>query len=108
MRINNTPPIAPLPLVVPTTTNLLEKGSLTLTSSASASTRVESPVGGPQVATILPSYSTNAGGKSYSASVEETGATYVASVEVPPEASASGSSIQAAENNLNARIDALV
>lgn len=53
-------------------------------------------------------YSDTVGGKSYSGSVEESSGEYVASVPNLPGASASGASVQSAENNLNAVIDALV
>jgi hypothetical protein len=53
------------------------------------------------------SYSTTVSGKSYTGSVVETGDTYVASVPNPPGSSASGSSVQAAENNLNIILDTL-
>jgi predicted RNase H-like HicB family nuclease len=60
------------------------------------------------VATLAASYSTTVGGKNYSGSVEESGGTYVASVGNLPGASASGSSVQSAENNLSIKIDELV
>jgi predicted RNase H-like HicB family nuclease len=47
------------------------------------------------------------GGKSYSGSVEESAGEYTASVAGLPGASASGSSIQSAENNLGTIIDML-
>ena len=53
-------------------------------------------------------YSTTVAGKSYSGDVEATGGVYEASVPNLFGASATGSSIQAAENNLSVRIDALV
>jgi hypothetical protein len=53
-------------------------------------------------------YSTTIGATTYSGSVEESGGEYTASVANLPGASASGSSIQAAEDNLGSIIDALV
>jgi hypothetical protein len=53
-------------------------------------------------------YSTTVGGKQYSGSVLESDGEYTASVPDVPGATASGSTEQAAENNLNARIDELV
>ena len=53
-------------------------------------------------------YTDTVGGKSYSGSVAESGGTYTASVPNLPGASASGSSVQSAENNLNVVIDTLV
>jgi len=108
MQIKSTPPIAPPPLAATTTTRTPAQGSSASGGSSSPSSPAQSAVNGTQTGTILSSYSTNAGGKTYSASVEETGGTYVASAEVPPEASASGTSVQSAENNLDARIDAMV
>jgi predicted RNase H-like HicB family nuclease len=58
-------------------------------------------------ATLAAGYSTTAAGKSYSGSVEESGGEYEASVANMPGASASGSSIQSAENNLDIKIDTL-
>jgi predicted RNase H-like HicB family nuclease len=54
-------------------------------------------------------YSTTVAGKNYSGSVvEETGGVYEASVPNMPGATATGSSVQSAENNLSVRIDTLV
>lgn len=53
-------------------------------------------------------YSTTVGGKSYSGSVSEANGEYTASVPNLPGATATGSSAQAAENNLSAIIDRLV
>jgi predicted RNase H-like HicB family nuclease len=57
--------------------------------------------------TLVSSYSTTVAGTHYSGSVEESGGEYTASVATLAGATASGSSIEAAENNLNARIDEL-
>jgi hypothetical protein len=54
------------------------------------------------------SYSTTVKGTRYSGSVEQSGGEYTASVASLPGASAIGTSAQAAENNLSARIDELV
>ena len=61
-----------------------------------------------EAATLAASYSTTVGGKNYSGSVTESGGTYTASVGNLPGVSASGSSVQSAEDNLVLRIDALV
>jgi predicted RNase H-like HicB family nuclease len=54
------------------------------------------------------SYSTTVDGKSYLGSVQESEGTYVAYVPSPPPgASASGSSAEAAENNLNILLSTL-
>ena len=60
-----------------------------------------------QEATLAAVYSTTVAGKSYSGDVEESGGEYEASVANMPGASASGSSIQSAENNLEIKIDTL-
>jgi len=57
---------------------------------------------------LVSGYSTSVAGKQYSGSVEESGGQYTASVPSLAGATASGSSIDAAENNLNNRIDELV
>jgi hypothetical protein len=54
------------------------------------------------------SYSTTVAGKQYSGSVEDSGGQYTASVSGLAGASASASSMQAAENALTLRIDELV
>jgi predicted RNase H-like HicB family nuclease len=60
------------------------------------------------VAALTTSYSTTVAGKSYSGSVQESDGSYVASIPNLPGASASGSSVQSAENNLNVVVDSLV
>jgi hypothetical protein len=50
---------------------------------------------------------TTVAGKSYSLSIEEAAGTFFASVPDPPGTSATGSSAQAAENNLDAKLDTL-
>jgi len=68
---------------------------------------IQSSVNNSQVAALTISYSTSVAGKSYSGSVEESGGTYTASVPGQPGASANGSSVQSAENNLDAVLDSL-
>jgi len=58
-------------------------------------------------ASLAAVYSTTVNGTTYSGSVEESGGQYTASIANLPGASASGSSIQAAENNLGSIIDTL-
>jgi len=69
--------------------------------------QVQSAAASAQAATLAASYSTNVNGTNYSGSVEESGGTYTASIPNLPGAIATGSSVQAAENNLNTRIDIL-
>jgi predicted RNase H-like HicB family nuclease len=57
---------------------------------------------------LVSGYSTTIAGKQYSGSVEESGGQYTASVASVSGASATGSSLSAAENNLSNRIDELV
>jgi predicted RNase H-like HicB family nuclease len=57
---------------------------------------------------LVASYSTTVAGKQYSGSVQESDGEYTASVSTLAGATASGSSIQAAENNLTTRIDEIV
>jgi len=68
-------------------------------ASASAASEVETLVG---------SYSTTVGGTQYAGSVEEQNGSYVASVPSVSGATATGSSMIDAENNLSVRIDELV
>jgi hypothetical protein len=53
-------------------------------------------------------YSTNVGGKTYSANVSESNGTYTLAVPGLPGASVSGSSLTSAENALGVKIDTLV
>jgi predicted RNase H-like HicB family nuclease len=57
---------------------------------------------------LAAAYSTTVAGKSYAGSVQESGGEYTASVPNLPGASASGSSIESAENSLTQIIDTLV
>jgi predicted RNase H-like HicB family nuclease len=57
---------------------------------------------------LVSSYSTTVNGTRYSGSVEQSGSEYTASVASLPGATATGTSLEAAENNLSARIDELV
>jgi hypothetical protein len=57
--------------------------------------------------TLAAVYSATIGGRTYSFSVEESNGEYTASVANLPGASASGSSIEAAENDLGTVIDTL-
>jgi hypothetical protein len=54
------------------------------------------------------SYSTTVGGTQYTGDVEQSGGEYTASVANLPGASATGTSLVAAENALDIRIDELV
>lgn len=54
------------------------------------------------------SYTTTVSGKTYSGTVTETDGVYEVSIPNVSGATASGSSIQSAENNLTMRIDELV
>ena len=53
------------------------------------------------------SYSTTVGGKTYTANVTKSNGEYTAAASNLPGASASGSTVQAAENNLTTRISIL-
>ncbi|MGA7708793.1 MAG: hypothetical protein WCD77_13465 [Acidobacteriaceae bacterium] len=77
-------------------------------SSSHGSSSAASAGSSAQAAALSAVYSDTVGGKSYSGSVAESNGEYVASVPNLPGASASGSSVQSAENNLNTVIDALV
>lgn len=57
---------------------------------------------------LVSGYSTTVNGTRYSGSVVQSGSEYTASVASLPGATASGTSMAAAENNLSARIDELV
>jgi hypothetical protein len=76
--------------------------------TASSLAETQNAASSVQLATIATTYSTTVAGRSYPASVEESGGVYTASVPNPPGASASGSSVESAENNLDIILDALV
>ena len=78
-----------------------------LVGTSDSLARIQNAVSGVQVATVAASYSETVAGKNYPGSVEESGGAYIASVPNPPGASASGSSVESAENNLNLKLDAL-
>jgi hypothetical protein len=59
-------------------------------------------------ALVSSTYSTSAGGKSYSANISQSNGTYTLSVSNLPGASVSGSSLNAAESALSVKIDTLV
>jgi len=75
-------------------------------AAASASVQPQASASSAQ-RTIAEAYSTTVGGKSYSASVEESGGVYTASVPMPPGLRATGGSIQSAEINLSIVLDTL-
>jgi hypothetical protein len=89
-------------------------------SAPAAPARAATGVGGGGAATaaaaaaaaavdaLTSGYSTTVDGKQYAASVVESGGGYTASISSVPGATATGTSEQAAENNLTLRIDALV
>jgi myo-inositol-hexaphosphate 3-phosphohydrolase len=62
---------------------------------------------GLQVTTLAATYSRTVSGKSYPESIEESGGVYVASVPSPPGITASGTTVESAENSLNMKLDTL-
>lgn len=91
----------------PLTASASSSASSKSVETSSSSARIQSSAGISDVATVEASYSITVGGKNYSGSVEESGGTYIASVPNPPGASAVGSSVQSAEENLNIKLDSL-
>jgi hypothetical protein len=77
------------------------------TKPSSSSMSVHISATGLQVTTLAATASSTVSGKSYPESIEESGGIYVASVPSPPGTSASGSSVESAENNLNMKLDTL-
>ena len=71
-------------------------------STAPLNTAVTVPV-----PSLIAQYSTTVAGKNYPLSVEESAGIYVASVPNPPGATATGSSPQSAEINLDMKLDTL-
>ena len=99
-----TSPSAPASLSTTSRATGSGSGSTSHGSSQSQSTS-NSEAGEASLAAV---YSTTVDGTTYSGSVEESGGEYTASVANLPGASASGSSIQTAEDNLGSIIDTLV
>jgi hypothetical protein len=92
-------PVAPVSEIQP---------SKAQTTRASASeTAIQNNAGSPADEVLAAVYSTSAAGKNYSASVEQSGSSYIATIPYPPGGSVSGPSIEAAESNLAIRIDEL-
>jgi len=81
--------------------------STSTAEAASSLSRVQSNLLADHMEKLAASYSTTVEGKDYGGTVEESAGTYTASVPIPPGARASGSTIQAAENNLNIILDTL-
>jgi hypothetical protein len=77
-------------------------------SSHAHAAQAQSGGSSAEVNSLITGYSTTVAGTQYSGSVQEAGGEYTASVPNLARATASGSSIQAAENNLYVRIDELV
>jgi len=75
--------------------------------ASSSLAQIQNAVSSVQVVTVAASYSVTVAGKNYPGSVEKSGGVYIASVLNPPGASASGSSVESAENNLNLKLDAI-
>lgn len=131
MQISSLSAILPSSTGNPPTTPSPAKSTATATAPSSASTASPAPsvpsaaapakassaqAPAPPAAASLSSlqasllstvYTTTVGGKSYSGSVEQSGGQYSVSIPNLPGASASGSSVQEAENNLNVKIDTL-
>lgn len=121
------PPVAvpkfiALPAVNPTGSSAASGSSSSSTVSASPAAPGKAASGGSSHAhgasapaascsvaeEMATSYSTTVAGQQYLGSVEESGGEYTASVANLSRATAIGSSVQAAENNLDTRIDELV
>ncbi len=77
-------------------------------SHAHASSSQSSATSASVMETLVSGYSTTVNGTQYSGSVEESGGEYTASVPNLAGATATGASLEAAENSLNLRIDELV
>ena len=75
--------------------------------AAPSSVQDQHPAANAEMATIAASYCTTVGGRNYSASVQESGGVYTASVPMPPGLRASGGSIESAELNLSIILDTL-
>jgi hypothetical protein len=69
--------------------------------------QVQNAAVNPALPVLSPPHFTRVAGKSYLLSVEEAAGTFMASVSEAPGTSATGSSAQAAENNLDYKLDTL-
>lgn len=104
--------------VKPATSPLSEVAPLQLAPTSAAAVNISlsinqgpaQPNGGSAKAPasiIMTSYSATAGGKNYPATVAESAGFYVASVPNPPGQRATGLTIEAAEHNLEVKLDTL-
>ena len=85
----------------------LALGSLASAQAPPSAAQALDSASAVQVVAIKGALSTTVAGKNYSLSIEQAGATYVASVPDPPGATATGSSAQVAENYLDIKLDTL-
>lgn len=92
----------------PQTTAISSSNSVASVDPSSPSDQVQPTGSSVQVTTTVATQSTTVAGKTYPESVEKLGDAYVVSVPNPPGASAIGSSIESAENNLSIKLDTLV
>jgi hypothetical protein len=99
------PPVSLSPGTIQNSGALTSAGAST--QGSPAATHSENLASIVPVPPLAAQYSTTVAGKSYPLSVDEAGGTYVASVPNPPGASATGSSPQSAEDNLDMKLDTL-
>jgi hypothetical protein len=88
----------------PASDDAVTTATVSKSSAASPDQNVASAV---RVSTLAATYSTTVSGKNYAGSVEKAAGVYIASVPSPPGITASGLSVQTAEDNLNMKLDAL-
>jgi hypothetical protein len=109
MRIASILSMAPISPVSPSsrpTASTTSSGNASSPSSGSSQTQIAALNAAEDILAAV--YTTTVSGKNYSGSVEQSNGEYIGTVPNLPGASASGSSIQSAENNLGAVIDTLV
>lgn len=98
---------AAAPTAAPASTSTTARSAPTSAPSASHGSGSDSAGTASTSEQLVAEYATTVGGKSYGGSVEKSGDSYTATASGLAGASASGASIDAAENNLGALIDVL-
>ena len=91
----------------PNSANVTSVRAPTLTEAPSSRAQSGDSATSVPVLTFAEPLSTTVAGKNYALSIEQAGDVYIASVPNPPGATATGSSAETAESNLNIKLDTL-
>jgi hypothetical protein len=103
MQISSDSSVSPIAPISPSTLSTTRSEQAPTSQSVSTASS-NGAVGSETLAAV---YITSAAGRDFSASVDQAGSVYVATLPYPPGGTASGESVQQVENNLTIRIDEL-